>query len=83
FVEFDMDDMLRPELDKLAEAGSKAWWIKPNEKRRIWHNLPPAEGGDELYIPVNMAAGGEPVNEVVPLELPPPEVGKVVRPFGR
>ena len=75
FVEFLMDDVLRPEFEKRAEAGSKAWWIKPNEKRK-WENLPPVEGGDELYVPVNMAAGGAPVNEVAPLS-------KVMRPFGR
>lgn len=80
FVEFNMDDILRPEFGTLAEGGSKAWWITPNEKRR-WHNLPALEGGDDLYVPVNMAAGGDPVDEVEPVE--EPGAKSRMRPFGR
>lgn len=68
FCEFLMDDVLRPDFEARAEAGAKAWWIIPDEKRK-WENLPPVEGGDKMYVPVNMAAGGEPVDEVVPLPL--------------
>jgi hypothetical protein len=86
-----MDAMLRPEFDKLVEAGSKAYWIKPDEKRRMWHNLPPTEGGDKLWIPVNMAAGGEPVDEAAPAEDEPddepeeeePLAKRAMPPFGR
>lgn len=69
-LEFYMDDVLRPDLQQRAEAGSKMWWIKPNEKRS-WENLPPVEGGEELWIPVNMSQGGEPIEEVAPPALPP------------
>jgi len=93
FVEFLMDDVLRPDMEERAEAGSKAWWITPNEKRK-WENLPALEGGDEMWVPVNMAQGGNPVNEVAPRPvapgLLPPDgeepaevVKRVVRPFGR
>ncbi len=80
FVEFLMDDVLRPEMDARADAGSKAWWITPNEKRK-WENLPALENGDEMWVPVNMAQGGTPVPEVTPVA---ETDGKgVVRPFGR
>ena len=68
FAEFNMDDMLRPDFELRAEAGSKAWWISPDEKRQ-WENLPKLskeQQGDKIWVPVNMAAGGTPVNQVAP-----------------
>lgn len=94
FVEFYMEDILRPEFPDLIDALNKAWWIVPDEKRK-YHNYPAIEGGDQMYVPVNMAAGGEPVFEVLPpangngnkrpKELMPAEEEdqKVMRPFGR
>lgn len=67
FVEFLMDDVLRPDMELRAEAGARAWWITPNEKRK-WENLPALPGGDEMWIPVNMSQGGEEVNEVAPYQ---------------
>jgi HK97 family phage portal protein len=91
FLEFNMDDIIRPEFGELTDGGSKAWWITVDEKRR-WHNLPKIEGGDKLYVPVNMAAGGTPQNEINPVpvggdpapEEPEGEGAKArMRPFGR
>jgi len=77
FIELLMDDVLRPEFAERAEAGSKAWWITPDEKRK-WENLPPIEGGDKLWAPVNMAVGGNPTLEVEPLPEPSPNGRKAV-----
>jgi HK97 family phage portal protein len=89
FVEFNMSDIIRPEFQELAEGGSKAWWLTPNERRR-WHNLPAIDGGDDLYVPVNMGAGGAPVDEINPIPAggrsESGEAGAAksrMRPFGR
>ena len=64
FVEFLMDEIMRPEFGARIEALSKAWWFTPNEKRRQ-DNLPSVEDGDQLYHPVNLSTGGHPVEEDV------------------
>jgi HK97 family phage portal protein len=87
FAAFNMDEMLRPNFELRAEAGSKAWWITPDEKR-AWEQLPKLpkdQQGDKIWVPVNMSAGGEPINEVAPPggNLPgqtPPQLAPFTRP---
>lgn len=74
-MEFDMREVMRPEFEERMRALSLAWWWSRDEKRRE-DNLPAWKGEDELYVPVNMSAGGAPVNEVVPIDQLP-GAGKV------
>jgi len=67
FVEFDLDGLMRGDLKTRMEAHSTAIQngIKtPNEVRAI-ENLPPMEGGDQLFIqgatvPLAGQAAGQP-----------------------
>ena len=96
FVKLDMGHLNRPDWAKLAQAGSQMWWITPDEKR-AWtsHSPLPGDEGKKIYVPVNMALGGAPVNEVRPPEDEsgkerevrdvgtPEDQGAKMRPFGR
>jgi len=72
FVEHDVDGLMAGDSKAQAEYFGKALggpgaqgWMTVNEVRRT-KNLPPIEGGDELYRPTERAAGagrdGEPDN---------------------
>lgn len=86
-IKFDMGHLYRPDMTRLAQAGSQMWWLTPDEKRE-WSDMPPLPDGEgkKIYIPVNMAMGGAPVNEVRPPEEQPAAEGPAgakMRPFGR
>jgi HK97 family phage portal protein len=77
FVEFDMADVLKGNLETRFEAYAKsltAGWITRNEIRAL-ENLPPVDdrGADSLYAPLNMVAldGRIPSNSDTPVGTPP------------
>jgi HK97 family phage portal protein len=68
FVEFLFDDLLRGATADRAESHFKALqggWATVNEIRAM-ENLNPIEGGDNLYVPLNMATLDDDGKIVVP-----------------
>lgn len=59
YVEFDLTEKLKGSFEERAnilQSSVGAPWLTRNEARRD-NNLPPVEGGDELIVPLNVAAG--------------------------
>ena len=68
FVEFLFDDLLRGATQDRAESHFKALqgaWATVNEIRAI-ENLNPIEGGDHLFVPLNMATLDDDGKIVIP-----------------
>lgn len=56
FARFEIDGLLRADIDKRNAAYAIAkqnGWMSANEIRKL-EDLPPIEGGDEYYVPLNM-----------------------------
>lgn len=65
FVEFQLAHILNADFPTLVEAGKTAIYsalMTPNEYRRKYLNLPPLDGGDDLFVPLNLS----PVNDLAP-----------------
>ena len=59
YIEFNVEERLRGRFEEQAEVTSKAVgapWMTRNEARAM-NNLPLLEGGDDLVVPLNVAAG--------------------------
>ncbi len=66
FVKFEVDGLLRGDLDKRYASYAIAkqnGWLCVNEIRR-YEDLPPIEGGDEYYVPLNMVPIGQAADQV-------------------
>lgn len=54
YVKFELGALLRPNEKERFDAFKAADFMTVNEKRAL-EDLPPVEGGDRLYVPLNMA----------------------------